>query len=401
MHIPTPNNIPLYELFLMDKVKHLVSLNSKRSSNTLLVDLYKQFALRLGCTSFFEFGAREADFSYWIATEAPPSDGVHCFEANPYSYAQFRKRFGHIGNCSYINKAISDTNGVVRLYIPVNEGDQDLKKGTSSLGKRTDTDSKYIEVDVESITLDSYIDNRESPTVFAWVDLEGQLGRALDGGAEFFKNLSALFIEVEEVEYWQGQRGYNEIMNYFLDCGLVPIARDREHGAQHNVILVRDTCINKLKPLLLDYYYLLSLIGDTPGACNYIRLPRECRGGELPFPPEASRFVIDTYFARLVRFRISLDCDQDVSINSALMSFVFRSGGHDMNSEEMDLNLIMLNKSPDSVIGLYKYIPTTEGRNTYEITIRPPENVDSIAFFISKWRTKSLISLFGLEYMYV
>lgn len=74
-----------------------------------------------------------------------------------------------------LNAAASDTDGLVKLYIP------NTSTGLASIGRPNSREADYTVADVRTVRLDSAIDVRERTTILAKIDVEGHELRVLDG----------------------------------------------------------------------------------------------------------------------------------------------------------------------------------------------------------------------------
>jgi FkbM family methyltransferase len=188
-----------------------------------------------------EIGAHMAPFSQRMARLGIEA---HAFEANPYNHKAFASRVQRRApTVQYHHLAMSDTDGEVTFQIKATRDGKEVKKiaGNNSLLQRSDPAFVYESVTVPSVRLDSFLANRglEGRSFSAWIDVEGALGKVTAGFGSALQGCLSLIVEVEEVNYWQGQMLVFGVMRYFAGQGMVPVARDFEAAHQYNLVYLR------------------------------------------------------------------------------------------------------------------------------------------------------------------
>lgn len=194
-----------------------------------LFDDFIELQKTLNPDVFIEIGAHEAEFSQTVAEKFPGSD-VYAFEANPYVYI---KNYP-IKNVNYINNAISSSLGFVDFQI---QNDNDISAGNNTILKRNE-DKDYLYIKVLSTTVDSLF--TEYKNVCMWVDCEGANKEVLLGSENTLKNVSSIFIEVEEIEFWKDQWLDTDVISYLESLGFIMLARDSQYNNQYNCIFVKE-----------------------------------------------------------------------------------------------------------------------------------------------------------------
>ena len=230
------------------------------------MSLFEKIILSLRPDVFLEIGAREADFSFSMS-EVLPNTKFICYEANKHSFNAFFHRFEGKRNVVYRNEAISDYIGSSTIKIPRGNRSDILTKGNASLHDRRGYAKGYIEEVVSCTTLDeSCLSIGADSTVCGWIDVEGHFRAVYEGGTVMFSRLDALFVEVEDHEFWEGQALSSEVCSMLQNSGMVAIARDRESDLQYNVIFVKDRLIDRLKPMLSVFFdKLAALLDESTG----------------------------------------------------------------------------------------------------------------------------------------
>lgn len=236
------------------------------SISTLTAFYYKmQQVLEVNC--FFEIGAFEAGFSRTMKQMHPLSD-VWAFEANPYNYEHFKNINSNI---NYLNLAISDINGKIKFQLQdkhINNGLEIEKvRGNNSILNRNDDTISYKEIDIESITMDSFVEKEclTEKSFSLWVDVEGASKNIFLGFEKYVKNSFSILIEVEEHEYWKNQWLCKDVCNFLEEKDFIPIMRDFEDNKQYNVVFINKKILEnksiefQINNLIEEYFNNLQL----------------------------------------------------------------------------------------------------------------------------------------------
>jgi FkbM family methyltransferase len=245
------------------KKTNIIVPNSINALTTFYYDL--QRIIKADC--FFEIGAFEANFSREMKRVYSSSD-VWAFEANPYNY-DFYKKIN--SNINYLNLAVSNVNGIIDFYLQdknLNDGLEIEKvRGNNSILNRNDDTILYQKVQVESVTLDSFIENKflNDKLFSLWIDVEGANKNILTGFEKYIENSLSILIEVEEYEYWENQWLCENVYEFLDEKNFIPIVRDFEDNDQYNVVFINasilknDTIKNKIKDWMNNYFSYLGL----------------------------------------------------------------------------------------------------------------------------------------------
>ena len=183
------------------------------------------------------------------------------FEANPYNFDSMNNdsRLSDAG-VEVINKAVADHNGVVSFFIAQQSGDSfDWRRGTSSLLKRDKANDEFeeTEVQVESITLNTFLKENGLDKCAIWVDVEGAAYQVLRGADRVANHILIGHIEVETSPVWTDQKDANSVLDLLRGMGFCPIARGGGKN-QHDVVFIRKEIANKfgLKFLLYTAFFI-------------------------------------------------------------------------------------------------------------------------------------------------
>ena len=214
---------------------------------------------------FFEIGAFEAAFSRTMKSMFPLAE-VWAFEANPFNYEHYKEINSNI---NYLNLAVSDTDKKINFYLQdknLNDGSVIEKvRGNNSILNRKDDSISYEKIEVDSITLDSFIEKNsiQGKNFSIWVDVEGANKNILFGFEKYIKDCHSIYIEVEEISYWEEQWLSQDVYNYLSSKDFIPLTRDFEDNNQYNVIFINKKILNKntnkIKQWVEDYFNFIGL----------------------------------------------------------------------------------------------------------------------------------------------
>jgi FkbM family methyltransferase len=206
-----------------------------------LSTLFFHLADMLEVDLFIEAGAKDAGTSR-RAARLLKADRIVAFEANPYTH----KRFADINadpaaGVDYRHLALSDSAGTVTFNVHRSAKGTPRADGQASLLKReTAADNGFVEVTVDSTTLDDAFEAGSFARAALWVDVEGATQVVLPGGRATLEQTAVVMIEVEDRRYWgETQWLRDDVVSYLYDRGLVPVARDFQSRYQYNIVFVR------------------------------------------------------------------------------------------------------------------------------------------------------------------
>lgn len=177
---------------------------------------------------YIEVGAFDAEFSKIILSKYPDAN-IWAFEANPYVY----KKNAPIPGIKYINKAVSNVNGIVEFEL---QKDIEMHAVNNSIMKRNEK-KEYEYINVESITLDSLFNGFDN--ICLWIDCEGANREVLLGAYNILSKVSSIFIEVESVEFWHNQWLDIDVIKYLEGFGFRLFASDSQYENQYNCIFIK------------------------------------------------------------------------------------------------------------------------------------------------------------------
>lgn len=161
-----------------------------------------------------DLGANIGYYTLLFADLVGPSGKVFAFEPEPKSFELLKKNVEINGykNVTLIPKAISQTTGKIRLHVS-----QD-NLGTHSISKIYYVKNNFI--DIDSITLDDFVNECEKNIDFIKMDIEGAEFDVLKGGVNLLKNSTNLKILTEFAPHMIKDFGSpTEFLDFFVNNG--------------------------------------------------------------------------------------------------------------------------------------------------------------------------------------
>jgi FkbM family methyltransferase len=223
------------------------------TDNATLRSLYFDLLRRLQPNVCCDIGAHDGQAALAAKGVAPGSE-VYAFEANPEVYQLHRTRLENVG-VHYLNLAINERSGEVTVYAPctlakawdngsiVNASiTEPPDTGKTSLLHRNEA-ATYREFTVASRSLDDFFatkvrDLRDCRFAL-WIDVEGAAELVLLGAEMVLRTTVAIFVELEGYPFWRQQRTADRVIEFLMERGFVPVARDREYGDDQFNVLFR------------------------------------------------------------------------------------------------------------------------------------------------------------------
>lgn len=210
------------------------------AQNTLYVftKIASDFLGREKIRTIVEVGARDCQETLGLHEEFPDSE-IYSFECNPSTLPKCREAVKNIKNIHLVEKAVSDTNGSINFY-PIDQEQTkttwaDGNPGASSIFKASGkyTVETYVqkEIEVESITLQSFMQDHQLDTIdVLWMDIQGAEIVALKGLGVKIYDVRIIHTEVDFLEIYSGQPLFEDVYS-FLN--------------QHNFLLIKFTSFGK------------------------------------------------------------------------------------------------------------------------------------------------------------
>ena len=177
-----------------------------------------------------EVGAHQAEFSVAISNKF----GIPAvaFEAGRSIYEKFKDKINS-NLVKYLNYAISDKDGTESFVVNENE-----YYGNNGILFKNNIAPIKAE-DVKSYRLDTYFKNADFTNACLWIDAEGANKQVLSGAKETLKKVSSIFIETEDISYWNNQWLTTDVINFLNTQGFVVKSSEKIYDAQQNIIFIR------------------------------------------------------------------------------------------------------------------------------------------------------------------
>lgn len=147
-----------------------------------------------------DLGANIGYFTLLAANLTGKEGRIYCFEPEPKNYSYLLKniKLNNYANVSANQKAVSDKNGKTRLYICEHDtGHHTINQYEGIKNYKPNIENKENFVEIETVTLDNYLERKERAVDVIKIDVEGAEMLALlgmDGIIRKSKNLK-MFIE--------------------------------------------------------------------------------------------------------------------------------------------------------------------------------------------------------------
>lgn len=224
----------LNNLVMQSALYNLPEEKERQKSNQELANLFANIVGNSNIDSFYEIGALRAEMSMFLKDRIK---NIFAFEASPRNYDLVKN---DIDGIEYLNIAISDHDGEIDINMGMSEG---ANIGADSVLNRIDLGStEYKTEKVRCVSLDSFISSKDlaGNSNALWIDVEGSTMDVLLGSKQTLLSTKAIFIEMEQVLFWENQSLVIDINKFLCNYGFVPIARDFEYENQFNVVYVKE-----------------------------------------------------------------------------------------------------------------------------------------------------------------
>ena len=187
----------------------------------------------LNPTLSIEVGAFSAEYSVAMSKISVDS---YAFEANPHVYNKFKDQIKYV---NYINKAVSNINGISQFGLIIGEDYSEI--GHCGIKEFNNTNIEYEYIDVETVTLNDYFKDMKDEKISMWIDCEGANEEVLTGASELLSNVNSIFIETENKTMWKDQWLHNDVKDYLkqFDFEINTIKPASPNSVQNNVIFIK------------------------------------------------------------------------------------------------------------------------------------------------------------------
>lgn len=149
------------------------------------------------CNVAFDIGANNGLFTFFLKTKFSEST-VFVFEPSEILQLVIKKNLSSFRNVFLEKKAVSDIDGELTFYInPLSEQTNSIDKESVIKGNVRSLNREIKEVKVSSITLDSYVSEKNILSIDTLkVDIQGAEYKLLMGAQAAMKKVKASFFEI-------------------------------------------------------------------------------------------------------------------------------------------------------------------------------------------------------------
>ena len=166
--------------------------------------------------TIFEIGCADGNDTEEFIDIFSDNFKIYCFEPDPRNAKTFlNKNSLKRDNVIFENKAISNTNDIVKFNQSSTIYSSSLKNPTEKLNKIWPDIKFNNTIDVQSITLDKYTKNHCINFIdFIWADVQGAEDLMIEGGKETFANkVKFLYTEYAKEEIYNDAPNQDRIKN--------------------------------------------------------------------------------------------------------------------------------------------------------------------------------------------
>jgi FkbM family methyltransferase len=188
-----------------------------------------------------EVGAHDGDFS---KTMVSSGIDVFAFEASPYVYDRFKNEMTGI---NYINKAVSDKDGVIKFEMQANLDPSLI--GNNSIKNRNEI-KDYFYIEVDSVSILNYFKDSNFSKGAIWIDAEGASGEVLIGAGNRIKDFASIYIELETQDFWIDGWQKDKVVEYLESKGFYLLHESPCYVNQVDAIFIKNEYKDLVKGLL-------------------------------------------------------------------------------------------------------------------------------------------------------
>jgi FkbM family methyltransferase len=188
----------MIDIHFIEKIKLLIRANKYKVKKDKGGIAYINDTIQKGQTAL-DIGAHKAAYLYFMVKKVGNQGKVFAFEPQRilYNYLNKIKNIFRWDNVTVERLALSDTEGVVTLYIPAKKIRKGYSPGATILENKKHLDYGLNEsIDTES--LDSYCTRKNVKPSFLKIDVEGNELKIFKGGITTLKNFKPkILVEIE------------------------------------------------------------------------------------------------------------------------------------------------------------------------------------------------------------
>ncbi|WP_375463481.1 FkbM family methyltransferase, partial [uncultured Methylobacterium sp.] len=146
-------------------------------------------------------------------------------------------------------------SGQLIFYEPLSGG---YKSQWGSINKRKDFE-EFQSINVNAITLHTAIvravnSSNIDSKIALWIDVEGATYDVLVGSDKLVQeNISVVFAELNDTQAYESSATSIKVIDYMLNAGFVPIARDNEWQDAWNIVFIHESLVPSLQEIILPW----------------------------------------------------------------------------------------------------------------------------------------------------
>jgi FkbM family methyltransferase len=237
-----------------------------RHRSWAVANLFFTISEQMQLRNLLEIGAHNAESSRRFVKDNPNARAF-AYEASEEVFNRTMAA-GISDRMEMFNCAVGAKNGEITFFVPKSER---LQVWGSTRRRAGNVDT--VEVTVPIITLDeaanriaNYSNDRD---IAMWVDVEGSGYDVIKGGHNSLKDrVSLIYIEMNDVETYEGSATALNILEELLYFGFVPVARDNQFHDAWNLLVAHQTTYKAAQALIADWTYkysrFVSKLSATP-----------------------------------------------------------------------------------------------------------------------------------------
>ena len=200
-------------------------------NNGLLYQDFFELQKDLNPDFAIEVGAHAAEFS--LAMSADFGISAIAFEANPPVFDIYKEQCNN-ELVKYVNNAITNYDGIIKINI-----NSDQLAGNNSIKIRQNAEIQRT-YDVYCYKLDTYLKDIQFNNAALWIDVEGANMEVLSGAVETLSRCKSIFIETEDVAFWEDQWLTQDVESFLASQGFTKVADEEIYTNQRNIIFVKE-----------------------------------------------------------------------------------------------------------------------------------------------------------------
>jgi len=159
-----------------------------------------------------DIGAFDGIYTIFLSKLVGKEGKVYAFEPDPGNFSILKHRTKKLNNVIIENKALSDKNGKLRLFL------HKYNRGMTSISCREDF---IFSIEVECTSLDEYFKDINKEIALIKMDVEGAEFLILRGAKNLVKRVKAIIFEYAPPYLKAANENPKELLNFLISNGFV------------------------------------------------------------------------------------------------------------------------------------------------------------------------------------